>query len=115
MKRSRTFLSVLPALSALAVLSLGACATDPKPATALAAPSSAAAAPAGFAAAAAAKPDVTIVVTDSGLGGLSVVADLASRLPASGSSRGFGRSPPTPGRGSGRSPSTGWSATSTTA
>jgi glutamate racemase len=38
----------------------------------------------GFAAAAATKPDVTIVVTDSGLGGLSVVADLAARLPASG-------------------------------
>jgi glutamate racemase len=30
---------------------------------------------------------VTIVVTDSGLGGLSVVADLASRLPASGIAR----------------------------
>ena len=30
------------------------------------------------------KPDVTIVVTDSGLGGLSVAADLAARLPASG-------------------------------
>jgi len=29
-------------------------------------------------------PDVTIVVTDSGLGGLSVAADLAARLPASG-------------------------------
>lgn len=40
--------------------------------------------PASFAAAAQARPDVTIVVTDSGLGGLSVVADLASRLPASG-------------------------------
>jgi glutamate racemase len=30
------------------------------------------------------KPDVTIVVTDTGLGGLSVAADLAARLPASG-------------------------------
>src|SRR5512140_3532400 len=30
------------------------------------------------------KADVTIVVTDSGLGGLSVAADLAARLPASG-------------------------------
>ena len=30
------------------------------------------------------KPDVTIVVTDSGLGGLSVAADLAARLPESG-------------------------------
>lgn len=29
-------------------------------------------------------PDVTIVVTDSGLGGLSVAADLAARLPATG-------------------------------
>lgn len=33
------------------------------------------------------KPDITIVVTDSGLGGLSVVADLAARLPASGIAR----------------------------
>jgi glutamate racemase len=30
------------------------------------------------------KPDVTIVVTDSGLGGLSVAADLVARLPGSG-------------------------------
>jgi glutamate racemase len=37
-----------------------------------------------FAAAARTKADVTIVVTDSGLGGLSVAADLAARLPASG-------------------------------
>jgi len=37
-----------------------------------------------FADAARTKPDVTIVVTDSGLGGLSVVAGLATRLPASG-------------------------------
>ena len=42
------------------------------------------ASPASFAAAAASKPDVTIVVTDSGLGGLSVAADLAARLPSSG-------------------------------
>ncbi len=40
--------------------------------------------PATFAEAAREKADVTIVVTDSGLGGLSVAADLASRLPASG-------------------------------
>lgn len=40
--------------------------------------------PPGFADAARRKPDVTIVVTDSGLGGLSVAADLAARLPASG-------------------------------
>ncbi len=40
--------------------------------------------PATFAQAAREKADVTIVVTDSGLGGLSVVADLASRLPSSG-------------------------------
>ena len=40
-----------------------------------------------FAEAARSRPDVTIVVTDSGLGGLSVVADLASRLPASGVAR----------------------------
>ena len=39
---------------------------------------------ASFAAAARTKPDVTIVVTDSGLGGLSVAADLAARLPSSG-------------------------------
>lgn len=40
-----------------------------------------------FAAALKARPDVTIVVTDSGLGGLSVVADLAARLPQSGIAR----------------------------
>ena len=40
--------------------------------------------PVAFAEAARTKADVTIVVTDSGLGGLSVVADLAARLPASG-------------------------------
>jgi glutamate racemase len=39
---------------------------------------------AAFAGLARTKPDVTIVVTDSGLGGLSVAADLAARLPASG-------------------------------
>lgn len=48
-----------------------AAATDPK------------ARPANLAAAVAVQPDVTIVVTDSGLGGLSVVADLAARLPPS--------------------------------
>ena len=40
-----------------------------------------------FAEAALENPDVTIVVTDSGLGGLSVVADLAKRLPPSGIAR----------------------------
>jgi len=40
--------------------------------------------PASFADVARKKPDITIVVTDSGLGGLSVAADLAARLPASG-------------------------------
>jgi glutamate racemase len=40
--------------------------------------------PASFADAARKKADVTIVVTDSGLGGLSVAADLAARLPSSG-------------------------------
>jgi len=40
--------------------------------------------PAAFADVARKKSDVTIVVTDSGLGGLSVAADLAARLPASG-------------------------------
>lgn len=44
----------------------------------------AASAPRPFAAIAKEKPDVTIVVTDSGLGGMSVAADLAARLPASG-------------------------------
>ncbi len=39
---------------------------------------------ASFAETAARKPDVTILVTDSGLGGMSVAADLAARLPASG-------------------------------
>ena len=43
--------------------------------------------PATFAEAVKARPDVTIVVTDSGLGGLSVVADLAQRLPRSGIAR----------------------------
>ena len=43
--------------------------------------------PATFAEAARVRPDVTIVVTDSGLGGLSVVAELAARLPASGIAR----------------------------
>ena len=40
--------------------------------------------PAAFTEIAKEKSDVTIVVTDSGLGGLSVAADLAARLPASG-------------------------------
>lgn len=76
------------AAAPLAALALWACADAPRPASpsartgATAVPSPAT--PAGFAAAAASKPDVTIVVTDSGLGGLSVAADLASRLPESG-------------------------------
>lgn len=43
--------------------------------------------PASFADLVQQKKDVTIVVTDSGLGGLSVAADLAARLPASGIAR----------------------------
>jgi glutamate racemase len=70
---------VFATVAALAFLSLGSCTTNPEPATAPAVPVSS-----GFTAAAAEKPDVTIVVTDSGLGGLSVAADLASRLPSSG-------------------------------
>ena len=73
------------AAAALAALALAGCtASAPKAATA--APG-AAPRPSGFAAAVKAKPDVTIVVTDSGLGGLSVVADLAARLPSSGIAR----------------------------
>jgi len=60
--------------AALAVLTATGCATDARK-------------PATFAGAVKARPDVTIVVTDSGLGGLSVVADLASRLPSSGVAR----------------------------
>ena len=56
---------------ALVALSLAGCASGTKKA-------------ASFAEAAKTRPDVTIVVTDSGLGGLSVVADLAKRLPSSG-------------------------------
>ena len=61
-------------LIALAFLTLAGCAAGPKK-------------PASFAEAVRARPDVTIVVTDSGLGGLSVVADLAARLPRSGIAR----------------------------
>jgi glutamate racemase len=43
--------------------------------------------PRTFATAARERADITIVVTDSGLGGLSVVAELATRLPASGIAR----------------------------
>jgi glutamate racemase len=50
----------------------------------LPAPEARAERPAAFADVARKKPDVTIVVTDSGLGGLSVAADLVARLPASG-------------------------------
>ena len=59
---------------ALATLILAGCATGTRKA-------------ASFAAALKARPEVTIVVTDSGLGGLSVVADLAARLPQSGIAR----------------------------
>ncbi|HYN41980.1 MAG TPA: aspartate/glutamate racemase family protein, partial [Thermoanaerobaculia bacterium] len=59
------------AVFTLAFLPLAGCATSTKK-------------PASFAEAVKARSDVTIVVTDSGLGGLSVAADLASRLPASG-------------------------------
>ena len=62
------------AVLALAFLALAGCATSTKEA-------------ASFAEAVTARPDVTIVVTDSGLGGLSVVADLAARLPQSGIAR----------------------------
>ncbi|MFI5118954.1 MAG: hypothetical protein ACHQM4_00990 [Thermoanaerobaculia bacterium] len=50
----------------------------------LPAPGAGAGKTASFADAARTKPEVTIVVTDSGLGGLSVAADLAARLPGSG-------------------------------
>jgi glutamate racemase len=56
-------------------------------AAALAAPAARAEKPASFADVVRSKPDVTIVVTDSGLGGLSVAADLAARLPGSGIAR----------------------------
>lgn len=59
---------------ALVPLCLAGCATGTKKA-------------ASFATAVKARPDVTIVVTDSGLGGLSVVADLAARFPESGIAR----------------------------
>ena len=62
------------AVLALAFLSLAGCATTTTKT-------------ASFTEAVKARPDVTIVVTDSGLGGLSVAADLASRLPASGIAR----------------------------
>jgi glutamate racemase len=62
------------AVSTLVILSQAGCATTTKRA-------------ASFTEAVKARPDVTIVVTDSGLGGLSVVADLAARLPASGIAR----------------------------
>ena len=72
-----TISRALSALLVAHVFLISACAAAPKPEP-TPAPTS------GFAAAAASRPDVTIVVTDSGLGGLSVAADLASRLPASG-------------------------------
>jgi glutamate racemase len=66
--------SRLTSLLAIAALVLAGCQTaDKKPAT--------------FTQAVQRRPDVTIVVTDSGLGGLSVVAELAAQLPASGIAR----------------------------
>lgn len=62
------------AVFTLVFLSLSGCASGAKK-------------PASFAEAVKVRPDVTIVVTDSGLGGLSVVADLAARLPGSGIAR----------------------------
>ena len=62
------------AVLALAVLPMAGCASGAKK-------------PTTFAEAVNSRPDVTIVVTDSGLGGLSVVADLAARLPESGIAR----------------------------
>ncbi len=62
------------AVFAVGVPSLAGCAAGSRP-------------PTSFAEAVKARPDVTIVVTDSGLGGLSVVADLARRLPESGIAR----------------------------
>jgi glutamate racemase len=64
----------LAAAIALTVLTLAGCATGARKA-------------ATFAEAVSERPEVTIVVTDSGLGGLSVAADLAARLPASGIAR----------------------------
>ena len=62
---------LIPSALLLAALVLGGCSTrTDRPAT--------------FADVARQRSDVTILVTDSGLGGLSVVADLAARLPASG-------------------------------
>ena len=63
------------ARAALLVLTLGAAASQTVPR------------PVSFADTARSKGDVTIVVTDSGLGGLSVAAELAARLPASGAFR----------------------------
>ena len=62
------------AVFTLVFLSLSGCASGAKK-------------PASFAESVKVRPDVTIVVTDSGLGGLSVVADLAARLPGSGIAR----------------------------
>lgn len=68
MRKTPRFVPSAFVLAALAVAAFGARAEKP----------------ARFAEVVRKKPDVTIVVTDSGLGGLSVAADLAARLPASG-------------------------------
>ncbi len=85
-------------IAGLLALFLAGCAAAPpasRPASPAPPPAAAAAVPSQapparsipFAEAVREKPDITIVVTDSGLGGLSVVADLAARLPASGIAR----------------------------
>jgi len=66
--------SRLSSLLAVAALVLAGCQTAVKK-------------PANFTEAVQQRPNVTIVVTDSGLGGLSVVAELAAQLPASGIAR----------------------------
>src|SRR5664279_327483 len=68
MRKTPRFVPSAFVLAALAVAAFGARAEKPV----------------AFGAVARSKPDVTIVVTDSGLGGLSVAADLAARLPKSG-------------------------------
>jgi glutamate racemase len=68
MRKTARFVPSAFVLAALAVAAFGARAEKP----------------ARFAEVVRKKPDVTIVVTDSGLGGLSVAADLAARLPATG-------------------------------
>jgi len=75
--RSRALGTLLACVLALLPLASAGCGTTPAKG----------AVPVPFAEAVRTRPDLTIVVTDSGLGGLSVAADLAARLPASGLSR----------------------------